>query len=32
MFEVGASCAVHFKTDILAEAIVEDDEKQMNHR
>lgn len=32
MFEVGASCAGHFKTDILAEAMVEDDERQMDHR
>jgi len=32
MFEVGASHAVCFKKDILAEAIVEDDERQMNHR
>lgn len=32
MFEVGASHVVCFKTDILTEAIVEDDERQMNHR
>lgn len=32
MFEVGASHAGHFKTDILAEAMVEDDERQMDHR
>lgn len=32
MFEVGMSHVVHFRTDILAEAIVEDDERQMNHR
>lgn len=32
MFEEGASHVVHFKTDILAEATVEDDEKKMNHR
>lgn len=32
MFEVGANHVVRFKTDILAEAIVEDDERQMNCR
>lgn len=32
MFEVGGSHVVRFKTDILAEAIVGDDERQMNHR
>lgn len=32
MFEVGTSHVVHLKTDILAEAIVEDDERQMNRR
>lgn len=32
MFEVGATHVVRFKTDILAEAIVEDDERQMNCR
>lgn len=32
MFEVGASHAGHFKMDILAEAMVEDDERQMDHR
>lgn len=32
MLEVGASHVVRFKTDILAEVIEEDDERQMTHR
>lgn len=32
MFEVGTNHVVHFKTDLLAEAIVEDDKRQMNRR
>lgn len=32
MFEVGVSHAVRFKTDIPAEAMAEDGERQMSHR
>lgn len=32
MFEVGASRAAHFRADILAEAMAEDDGKQTNRR